>query len=52
MITRDKTAIGTPIAAPVLEVLWEDGEGVGEVAFSEGGIEIAVVVVAEETTAT
>lgn len=55
-MTTDNTAIGAPIAAPVLEVLREDGEGVGEVAFSDGGVEIVVVVVvvvvAEETTVT
>lgn len=54
-MTTDNTATGAPIAAPVLEVLREDGEGVGEVAFSDGGVEIVVVVVvvvAEETTVT
>ena len=52
MITTDDTAIGAPIAAPNLEVPEEDEEGVGEVPFSDGVMEIEVVVVAEATIVT
>lgn len=50
MIATDSIAIGTPKAAPSLALLWEEKGGSVEIIFSDGRVEIAGVVAAEEPT--